>query len=91
MSKMTSQQEKESLMWKLRQEKCNWSLLEMAEERIQHTESMQSMKTKTEKLEKLYRALYTGPFRITKKIGDAGYCIKVYERKPKLKRYTAWR
>ena len=75
MLKMTSQLEKD-VMWKLRYEKCHGSSLEMAMKRMQYKKSMQSVKTKNEKLEKLFPALQTGPFHITGKIGDADTRIK---------------
>jgi chromosome segregation ATPase len=68
MSKTIAELEKESQMWKSKYEKCNRSLLEMADEHIQNTEAIKSLKAKNEKLEKLCRALQTERTQLSQKI-----------------------
>jgi len=57
MTKTIRKLEKESNMWKTRWENTNHSLLQMVEERTQNQNTITSMKTKVDKLEKLCRAL----------------------------------
>jgi chromosome segregation ATPase len=70
MSKTIAELEKESQMWKSKYEKCNRSLLEMADEHIQNTEAIKSLKAKNEKLEKLCRALQTERTQLSQKIKE---------------------
>ncbi|XP_019859265.1 PREDICTED: alpha-taxilin-like [Amphimedon queenslandica] len=68
MAKTIGELEKESNTWKLKYEKCNRSLLEMADERIQHVETVKVLKTKNDKLEKLCRALQTERTDLSQKL-----------------------
>lgn len=68
MSKTIGMLEKEMIMWKTRYEKCNRSLLEMAEERVVHEHTIHSLKSKNEKLEKLCRALQSERKELNKKL-----------------------